>query len=397
MMNRQERQRKAVLEMVRQRRISLVQASQQCELSYRQTLRIYQRYEEKGDAGLIHGNRGRVSSRKNPHQASIINRYIERYEDFGPTLASEYLERDGFHVDHETLRKWLIKEGLWKKQRKRSPYRRKRERKAQFGELIQMDGSIHDWLGTGKHHCLLNMVDDATSTSLSTLASGETTRVVFECFKKWLEKYGIPLAIYVDLKNVYVSNKRHLGFCHFEVACNKLGVRIIKAYSPQAKGRVERNHAVYQDRFVKELRLENIHTLDEANKVLENGFIDHLNEKFSRPAQNQESAHRPLGKTDLNQILCWEYQRQIQHDWTFYFQGTLYQVKKHQGDWIKPKVSVLVRKHLDGSVSAWYDDKRLSLEVPDKKPEKVKKPYQRKVYNNIKPISWKQTNSYLYR
>ncbi|HDV5851377.1 TPA: DDE-type integrase/transposase/recombinase, partial [Legionella pneumophila] len=112
-----------------------------------------------------------------------------------------------------------------------------------------MDGSIHDWLGTGKHHCLLNMVDDATSTSLSTLASGETTRVVFECFKKWLEKYGIPLAIYVDLKNVYVSNKRHPGFCHFEVACNKLGVRIIKAYSPQAKGRVERNHAVYQDRF----------------------------------------------------------------------------------------------------------------------------------------------------
>ncbi|HBD9374200.1 TPA: helix-turn-helix domain-containing protein, partial [Legionella pneumophila] len=137
MMNRQERQRKAVLEMVRQRRISLVQASQQCELSYRQTLRIYQRYEEKGDAGLIHGNRGRVSSRKNPHQASIINRYTERYEDFGPTLASEYLARDGFHVDHETLRKWLIKEGLWKKQRKRSPYRRKRERKAQFGELIQ--------------------------------------------------------------------------------------------------------------------------------------------------------------------------------------------------------------------------------------------------------------------
>ncbi|HGJ5227606.1 TPA: hypothetical protein ACJXEA_001651, partial [Legionella pneumophila subsp. fraseri] len=109
MMNRQERQRKAVLEMVRQRRISLVQESQQCELSYWQTLRIYQRYEEKGDAGLIHDNRGRVSNRKNPHQASIINRYTERYEDFGPTLASEYLARDGFHVDHETLRKWLIK------------------------------------------------------------------------------------------------------------------------------------------------------------------------------------------------------------------------------------------------------------------------------------------------
>jgi transposase len=167
--------------MVKQRRITLVQAAIQCELSYRQILRIYERYKAEGDAGLIHGNRGRVSSRKNPHQETIINRYIERYEGFGPTLASEYLEREGFSVNHDTLRKWLIKNCLWKKQRKRSPYRRKRERKAQFGELIQIDGSIHDWLGAGKHDCLLNMVDDATSMSLSILASGETTRVVMEC------------------------------------------------------------------------------------------------------------------------------------------------------------------------------------------------------------------------
>ena len=396
-MNETERQRKAVFEMVKQKRISLIQASEQCGLSYRQTLRIYQRYEQEGDAGLIHGNRGRVSNRKNPHQEAIINRYFLRYEGFGPTLASEYLAKEGLTVDHETLRKWLIKRGLWKKQRKRSPYRRKRDRKAQFGELVQIDGSIHDWLGTGKHSCLLNMVDDATSMSLAILDSGETTRVVFECLKQWLKTYGIPLAIYVDLKNVYVSNKHHRGFSHVEVACAKLGIRIIKAYSPQAKGRVERNHAVYQDRFVKELYLEAIHTIDEANKVLKNGFVEDLNGKFSKPALNPISAHRDLGGADLNQILCWEYTRQIQHDWTFHFQGKIYQVKKHHGEWIKPKVSVFVRKHLDGSLSAWYNDKKLSLEVLTQKPQPVKRPYQPKVYKNIEPISWRKTNSHFYK
>lgn len=396
-MNADERQRKAVCEMVKQRRITLVQAAIQCELSYRQILRIYERYRTQGDAGLTHGNRGRVSSRKNPHQEAIIKRYGERYEDFGPTLASEYLERDGFSVNHDTLRKWLINNGLWKKQRKRSPYRRKRERREQFGELIQIDGSIHDWLGKGKHDCLLNMVDDATSTSLSTLASGETTRVVMEGLKSWIEKYGIPLALYVDLKNVYVSSKHHVNFSHVEIACQKLGIRIIKAYSPQAKGRVERNHAVYQDRFVKELGLQAIHDIDKANEVLKNGFIDHINSKFSKPPANPISAHRPLGKTDLNQILCWEYQRQIQHDWTFYFQGRLYQVKKHYGEWIRPKVTAIVRKHLDGTVSAWYMNKQLNIELISKKPPLVKRPQQKKVYKNMKPLSWKNSNPWFFR
>lgn len=396
-MNGQERQRKALCEMVKQRRITLVQASEQSGLSYRQILRIYERYKAEGDAGLIHGNRGRVSSRKNPHQERIINRYIERYEGFGPTLASEYLEKEGFNVDHETLRKWLIKHCLWKKQRKRSPYRRKRERKAQFGELVQIDGSIHDWLGTGNHSCLLNMVDDATSRSLSLLSSGETTRVVMECLKQWIEKYGIPLAIYVDLKNVYVSNKHHKNFSHIEVACKKLGIRIIKAYSPQAKGRVERNHAVYQDRFVKELQLQAIHDIDKANDILKNGFIDQINSKFSKPPANPLSAHQLLGQTDLNQILCWEYQRQIQHDWTFYFKGALYQVKKHRGEWIKPKINIVVRKHLDGSLSAWYNGKQLKFELIDKKPESIKKPQPKKVYKNMKPLSWKQSNSLYFR
>ena len=143
--------------------------------------------------------------------------------------------------------------------------------------------------------------------------------------------------------------------------------------------------------------LQDIHTIDEANNVLKNGFIEHLNTKFSKPALNPISAHRDLGQTDLNQILCWEYTRQIQHDWTFHFQGKIYHIKKHQGEWIKPKVNVLIRKHLDGSLSAWYNEKKLSIEVLIQKPQPVKKPYQPKVYKNIEPISWRKTNSHLYK
>jgi transposase len=247
LMNMKERLRKAVFEMVKQKRLTLLQASIQCELSYRQTLRVYAEYLKKGDAGLPHQSRGQRSNRKHPHREEIITLYQAKYEGFGPTLASEYLlEEDGFPVNRETLRQWLLKEKLWKRQRKRSPYRQRREPKAQFGELVQIDGSIHDWFEVGVKSCLLNMVDDATSKTLSRLDTGETTRVVFLTMWKWIERYGIPLAFYVDLKNVYVSPKDK-SFSHVQVACEKLGIRIIKARSPQAKGRVERNHGLYQD------------------------------------------------------------------------------------------------------------------------------------------------------
>lgn len=355
-MSEKERQRKAVLEMVRQRRLSLRQASLQCALSYRQTLRIYQRYLESGDAGLTHQSRGQRSNRKNPHQEAIIALYQTRYEGFGPTLASEYLLEDGYEVNHETLRQWLLSEGLWKKQRKRDPYRQRREQRAQFGELVQVDGSIHDWLGQGKHDCLLNMVDDATGKTLAILDSGETTRVVFLALWKWIEHYGIPLALYVDMKNVYLSP----CLSHVQIACQKLGIHIVRARSPQAKGRVERNHAVYQDRLVKALRLKNINTLGNANRFLEDGFIDNLNRKFEKTARNPQSAHRPLQDVDLNQIFCWEYERKIQHDWTFSFEGHYYQIEKKCGDIIKPKNIIKVRKHLDDKLSAWFGEKYIS-------------------------------------
>ena len=361
-MNAKERQQKALFEMVRLKKLTLMQVAIQSEQSYRQTLRAYKRYKIEGDAGLTHKGRGRQSNRKNPHQEAIIARYQARYEGFGPTLAAEYLAEEGLIIDHETLRRLLLSKELWKRQRKRSPYRQRREPKAQFGELVQIDGSIHDWLGLDCHDCLLNMVDDATSKTEAILDSGETTRVVFLAIKRWIERYGIPLAIYVDLKSVYVSPK-DTGFSHVQVACSKLRSRIIKARSPQAKGRVERNHAVYQDRFVKELALQGIKTIPEANAVLESGFIDHLNSQFEKEVRNPESAHRPLGKIDLDQVFCWVYQRQVQHDWTFSFNGKYYQVNKVYGSHLKPKSMITVRRHLDHSISVWYGDESLAYSI----------------------------------
>lgn len=369
LMSDKERLRKAILEMVKQGKITLVMAAIQCDISYRQAIRLYQCYIIHGDAGLIHKARGMSPNNAHPDREKILELYRLKYQGFGPTLAAEKLdEDDGLHVNHDTLRGWLLAENLWHKQRKRCPYRRQRECRAQFGELVQIDGSIHDWFIEGRHRCLLNMVDDATSKTHAHMESGETTRCVFQSMWEWIERYGIPLAFYVDLKTVYVSPK-DLTFSHVEKACKKLGICIIKAYSPQAKGRVERSHGVYQDRFVKELRLKNIKTIEGANALLKNGFIDKLNNKFAKPARNPISAHRPLNDLDLNQILCWEYERKVKNDWTFSFMNECYQVKKESGHIVKPNKKIIVRRHIDGSTSAWYQGQQLHIEQLAKRPE----------------------------
>jgi hypothetical protein len=204
------------------------------------------------------------------------------------------------------------------------------------------------------------------------------------------------LWLYVDLKNVYIAPK---DLSHLGRACEKLGIRIIKAYSPQAKGRVERNHAVYQDRFVKALKLKSITTIKEANKLLKNGFVDALNQKFAKLPMNPISVHRSLGKLKLNDILCWEYERKLLNDFTFSFQNHFYQVEKKQGDLVKPKSTLQIRKHLDGTISAWSHNKELDIHSIDsrEKQEPRKPVYKSKTYKNIKPLSWKKMNQLFFK
>ena len=297
-----------VFDRLREGQLNMCDVAGRLKISYRQCARSYKRYQAEGAKGLVHLSRGRPSNRAKPKEfrCEVIRLYEEKYEGFGPTLAAEKLARQGLFLDHETLRRWLVAEGKWKKRRRRKKHRSWRERKAHFGELVQLDGSHHKWFG--REHtssCLMNMVDDAMGTTLSLMDDEETTSLAMRTLWLWIERYGVPKALYTDRKNVFVTDREPtveeqlLGIepmTAFGKACNKLEIEIITANSPQAKGRVERNHAVYQDRFVKELALRGITTIDGANQLLTGGFVDELNTKFAKKAKEEQDYHRRVPK-----------------------------------------------------------------------------------------------------
>lgn len=378
-MSQKELRRKTILDAVIRGQLKIEKAAKKLSVCKKTIRRSLKRYKEYGDKGLIHKSRGKPSNRAADanYKQTVIQTYSEKYMDFGPTFASEKLEEDdGLKVHPETLRLWLKKEGLWSRHRKKKSHRSRRERRAHFGDMLQIDGSIHKWFdGVEKKQCLMNMVDDATGKTLSLMDDGETTRAAFSLLKWWITDVGIPVSVYVDLKSLYVSPKSLKDktsedeslveaewLTHFSAACKKLGIEVIKAYSPQAKGRVERNHAVYQDRFVKELKLKNIKTVEGANELLSNGFINKLNEKFAKPAANEQDAHVPLSShDDLDQILCWEYVRQIKNDWTIQFDNKFYQITR-KGLNVQPKQKITVKRHLDDSISLWYKNQPLAFQ-----------------------------------
>ena len=193
---------------VKARSLRLIEAAELMGLSYRQSKRIWARYRAGGAKALQHGNCGRVSNRayRAEFRAAVLKRVKTRYEDFGPTLACEHLgSDDGLHVHAETLRRWLKEAGCWQRQRQRKPYRQRREAKAHFGELVQLDGSFHRWLEErGPRGCLMHMVDDATTQALGWFSGEESIWAAVAVLRRWIERYGVPQALYTDWKNVYV-------------------------------------------------------------------------------------------------------------------------------------------------------------------------------------------------
>ncbi len=379
-MSKRERKRKVILEDVIKGRISLKDAAPHLGVGYRQAKRQLSKYRNLGDAGLVHGNRGKAPkcSHKLDFKEKILLLYNKEYSGFGPTFAAEkLLERDNLSINRETLRLWLLEEGSWKRCRKHKEYRKRRDARERFGELLQIDGSDHHWFGKDKERaCLLNIVDDATSKTLSQLATGETTEVLLKTFRWWIERYGVPKAVYVDFKNIYISPGRSQNgeqvklMNTFERVCALLDVEIIGARSPQAKGRVERNHGVYQDRFVKELQLREIKTIMEANKYLREDYLDKINKRFEKPAASKEDAHCTVkAYGNLEQIFCWVYKRQVQQDWTFQFKNQSYQIEMPRRKGVKPKDEIEIRKHLDGSMSYWHDETRLSVKTLQERPK----------------------------
>ncbi|MBI5575193.1 MAG: ISNCY family transposase [Deltaproteobacteria bacterium] len=406
-MSKKERIRKVIFDGVTEGRLILREAAARLSISYRQAKRIYRRYRLEGDAGLLHKGRSRPSNRAKPSalREKALSRYLGRYKGFGPTLACEKLAEEGIWLDHETLRRWLIQERLWAPPKPGVRHRAYRERKARFGEMLQLDGSHHRWFGKQTPEaCLLNLVDDATGTTLSLLREHEDTEGAMQLLWRWIERFGAPMALYTDKHHIYVASREPTleealageePLTAFGRACHKLGIQILTAHSPQAKGRVERKHGVYQDRFQKELALLGIKTIPEANEVLQNSFVEDLNRRFAVPPVDPADAHRPLaaGET-LAGIFCWEDQRRVQNDFTLRHDNRWFQIARTNRLLPKPKSPVTVRTLLDGTVEVWFKNQRMDIVPLEGRPGKAriepptKKP--RAVYHPPRTHPWRR-------
>lgn len=373
-----ELKRLHVIQKVLERVIKQVEASEILSLSTRQIGRIVKRIRIEGDKGIIHRSRGKPSNRRIPSKMrdKVIKLYRRQYEDFGPTLACEkLLERDGIGVSDETLRRWLLETGDWKRSRKDRAHRQWRERKHHYGEMVQMDGSHHDWFeGRGPRCVLMGYIDDATGRVFGRFYEYEGTIPAMDSFRRYVQRYGVPLSVYLDKHTTYKSTAKPTiqdelnnakPLSEFERALKELGVEVIHANSPQAKGRIERLFGTFQDRLVKEMRLRGIRTIEEANDFLE-GYLALYNRRFAVCPQGKEDLHRPVGKgVKLDGILCIKTERTLRNDFTVAHNHKLYQI----ADRIRG-TRVMVQEGLDGSLVMTYKGQRVRFREITTRPVK---------------------------
>jgi hypothetical protein len=334
-MSQKERDVLKILHGVLRGERSQAEAARLLDLSTRQVRRIQRKLQAHGDAALVHGLRGQPSNHqpKAAFQQAVLEAYRQRYADFGPTFASEKLAEEGLVVRPQTLRRWLLAAGLWQRQRRREQHRSRRPRRAGFGELVQMDASIHDWLeGRGEELVLISMIDDATSRVLARFYPAGTTETHLDLLGRWLRRFGRPLELYTDRHSIFEPQDKGKALpdaeTQFGRALRELGIGLIRAHSPQAKGRIERSFGTAQDRWVKELRLAGVTTCQQANEVLDRLLPAH-NRRFSQAARQAADAHRPLGPGhDLAAILSIQEQRVVANDYTIRFRNRIYQLLK---------------------------------------------------------------------
>ena len=377
MASQEELKRLHVIRKVLERVIKRVRAAEILSLSCRQVGRLAKRVKGEGDRGIVHRSRGKPSNRRFDDQvkARVIKVYRERYKGFGPTLAAEkLLEGQRIEVSDETLRKWLMGSGDWKKVRKKGVHREWRERKGHFGEMVQMDGSHHDWLeGRGPACVLMGYIDDATGRGFGRFYGYEGTLPAMDSFGRYIRRYGIPLKVYLDKHTTYKSNGKPTleeelagiePLSEFERALKELGVEVIHAHSPQAKGRIERFFGTLQDRLVKEMRLRGIQSLEEANLFLEE-YWPKFNRKFAVDAKEKEDLHRSVPRgLKLEDVFCIKAKRALRNDFTVAYNRRLYQVE----DSIRAS-NVMIHEGLDGSIRLKYKGRLLKIrEIASRPP-----------------------------
>jgi transposase len=371
-MSIKELKRAAVLARVQAGDLTLHAASALMGVSYRHAKRLWKRFRRKGAAGLQHRGVGRRSSHRKPSALrrrvlALVRREFAgdaTHEGFGPTLAAEHLREEyGLSVHHETLRRWMLAAGLWSRARAAPVHRKRRERKAHFGELVQLDGSFEPWLeDRGPTACLMDLVDDATGRCGLRFEPTESRWGAVRSLRAWITAYGIPQALYTDWHSVYLRKPTDaeiatdtVALTQFGRMCATLGIRIIPASSPQAKGRVERGHGTHQDRLVKKLRRRGIRDYDAANGFLATHYVADHNARFARAAASAEDFHTPVpAGVDLDQVFRLETTRSLSHDWVVRHDNRLLQVERTGRYYPPSRSTVLVCEYEDGHLELWY-------------------------------------------
>ena len=374
--------RMEVLEKIKSKQLTQELAAQHLGLSRKQVNRLYKKYREQGPAGLASQRCGKPSANRLSDELKQEAMEIvgSRYRDFGPTLAHEKLvEIHGLKLSVESVRKLMIEEGFWEeKARKKIKIYQQRMRRSSLGELIQLDGSPHDWFeGRADRCCLLVWIDDATSQLLHLrLEESETTQGYFRGMKEYLKKHGRPICLYPDRHSIFRQNQgsdlKELNDPQFTRAMKELDIEVICANSPQAKGRVERANGILQDRLVKELRLRRIDDMKTANIFLPEFMMDY-NLRFAvEPKNPVDSHHRTLPDDEkLDVILSCQEERKLSKNLELSYRNVIYQIQNQQRGYRLRKAGVLVSENTEGVITLWHQGKSLAYTTITKRQRRT--------------------------
>jgi len=381
----QEAERYKVISEVEEGYLKVKEAAGILGLSERQVYRIKARVEREGAGGVIHRSKGKKRPRwlREKVRVKIDHLYKTKYKGFNLTHMTEFLnQEEGIKVSRESVRQILLEKGSYTKKRRYPKHRQWREPCSREGQMIQFDTLDHDWLeGRGPKLYLIGGVDDATSKmAWARFVLTDGVRENLEVFKSLVRRRGIPLSVYVDCDSNFKTTryqsmeyqlKGEYPDTQFARALRELGIEIIYAYSPQAKGRIERKFGVFQDRLCSELRLYNISTLEEANRYLWEKFMPKHNQMFSRTAKEPGSAYRSLPKgLSLKDVFCLKEERTVAGDNTISYQGRAFQILPNEYRISFYKAKVEVHEYLDGSLNIFYQGKKLKHKPLSK--EKIK-------------------------
>lgn len=380
-MSIKELKRVQIVNKALEKRIKQKEAAKILDLSERQIRRLVKSLKKDGEKGLIHGLRGKESKRKisNAKKDLIIDKYLETYKGFGPTLAQEKLEeRDKIKISRESLRQMLLGSGLWEISRKSKKHRHWRERKKYYGEMSQIDGSRHKWFEErGPEVSLMAQIDDAKSEVYAEFHEYEGTIPAMQSFKGYLKEHGIPMSVYVDKHSTYKSQHEATveeqlsgikAKSQYGRALEEIGVEVIYAHSPQAKGRIERLFKTFQDRLIKEMRLEGISSIKEGNRFLKE-YLPRFNKKFSVEPAGKENLHRKVTSwKEINRALTVRTESFVRNDYTIIHGTSLYQLRTALS--LRGK-KVTAIEQLNGKLKVEYKGKMIDFSKIETRPQKI--------------------------